>query len=77
MRRGRGAYTWSIADFEEKVGLSAGGFYAGGGIGGEIRYLKISFGRTSPSCKCLCSSSLPFHCSVLQIKQHTNNGVLR
>ena len=36
----RGAYTRSKACVKEKVGLSVGGLYAGGLIGGEIRYLE-------------------------------------
>ena len=34
----RKAYTRSTACVKEKVGLSAGGLYAGGLMGGEIRY---------------------------------------
>ena len=38
----RRAYTWINTSVKKKVGLSAGGLYAGGErglIGGEIRYL--------------------------------------
>ena len=38
MLKKRWAYAWSNTNVKEKVGLSAGGLYGGGGlIGGEIR----------------------------------------